>query len=102
MSLSCNLDGINVVLEKRHLDDMKLTLHDSDVTVEAQSVKRELELSRGLGERLCFELLQQGSQVFSLSIIDQLQAFLHAAFLVTAKIRSRSDLSAERFLLTHF
>lgn len=50
------------MLEKCQLDAMKPTVGDSDVTMDAQSVKREQELSRGLGERLCLELLQLGEE----------------------------------------
>lgn len=48
------------MLEGCQLDDMKPILGDSDISIDAKSVKRDLDLSRGLGEWLYFELLEQG------------------------------------------
>lgn len=52
----------NEVLEKCQLDDMKPILVDSDINIDAKSVRRKLDLSTDPGEWLYFELLQQDPQ----------------------------------------
>lgn len=48
------------MLEECQLDDMKPILVDSDINIDAKSVRRKLDLSTDPGEWLYFELLTAG------------------------------------------
>lgn len=93
------------------LDDMKPILGDSDINIDAKSVRRKLDLSTDPGEWLYFELLQQDPQgdtetgfffYFHYCSLTRREAAcirVSATFLVIDKIHTGSDLKQIAALL---